>query len=157
VRHSSWDKTDVYKFLQEHQVGFCNIDQPVIGNSLPPTEHVTSPVAYIRFHGRRYDAWFSEDPEFPPGARYDYRYSMAEIKPWAERAKNMRAKSDVLFIVTNNHPAAKSLDVGKAIYFLITGEKPVLPPTMFTKYPDLKEIAEEDRKKIEFWLFGRKP
>ncbi len=39
-------------------VGFCNIDQPVIGRSMKPTERTTSPIGYVRLHGRRYDTWF---------------------------------------------------------------------------------------------------
>src|SRR4030066_297457 len=36
VRHSSWDRPDFYGFLSQHRVCFCNIDQPVIGNSIGP-------------------------------------------------------------------------------------------------------------------------
>ena len=53
VRHSSWAFPEFYELLHERGVGFCNIDQPVIGKSIKPTERTTSPVGYFRLHGRR--------------------------------------------------------------------------------------------------------
>ncbi len=71
--------------MRERNVGFCNIDQPIIGKSLKPSERSTSGVGYIRLHGRRYDTWFSDDPAAPPEERYNYLYSESELEPWAER------------------------------------------------------------------------
>ena len=57
VRHSSWNSPDFFKLLREHKVGFCNIDQPVIGQSLKPSAIVTNPdFSYVRLHGRNYQA-----------------------------------------------------------------------------------------------------
>ena len=73
VRHSSWDKPEVYSWLAERGVGFCNIDQPIIGRSLTPGEHLTAPVGYVRLHGRNYDEWFRDAEEGGSSAhRYDY-------------------------------------------------------------------------------------
>jgi len=36
VRHATWNDKSFYEMLQERGVGFCNIDQPVIGRSLAP-------------------------------------------------------------------------------------------------------------------------
>ena len=70
VRHSSWNQPDVYNYLVDNNVGFCNINQPQIGLSLPATNKVTSPVGYIRLHGRNYRNWFREDAK--QNDRYDY-------------------------------------------------------------------------------------
>ncbi len=48
VRHDSWDNPETIRYFVEKNVAFCNIDQPLIGRSLEPTEHVTSPVGYVR-------------------------------------------------------------------------------------------------------------
>ena len=48
VRHSSWNQPEVFDWLRAQGVGFCNIDQPVIGRSLAPSEHVTMPLGYVR-------------------------------------------------------------------------------------------------------------
>ena len=88
VRHSSWSHKEFYEFLHKRNVGFCNIDQPVIGHSIKPSERTTSPVGYIRLHGRRYDTWFTDDPDSPPSERYNYLYSEQELLPWAEAYRN---------------------------------------------------------------------
>jgi uncharacterized protein YecE (DUF72 family) len=36
VRHSSWVVPEFFHFLHERRVGFCNIDQPLIGRSVKP-------------------------------------------------------------------------------------------------------------------------
>jgi uncharacterized protein YecE (DUF72 family) len=85
VRHSSWMVPAFFEWLREHRVGFCNIDQPVIGKSMKPSERATSRIGYVRLHGRRYDTWFSDDPETPPSERYNYLYAEEELAPWSER------------------------------------------------------------------------
>ena len=72
VRHSSWEIKEFYELLHDRGVGFCNIDQPVIGRSVKPTERTTAAIGYVRLHGRRYDTWFSDDPEMPSYERYNY-------------------------------------------------------------------------------------
>src|ERR1700722_12851859 len=36
VRHATWNLPEVFELLRKRGVGFCNIDQPVIGKSLEP-------------------------------------------------------------------------------------------------------------------------
>jgi uncharacterized protein YecE (DUF72 family) len=71
VRHATWNDPEVFAILRAHNAAFCNIDQPVIGRSLEPSQEITSPTGYIRMHGRRYDTWFSDDPEIPQHERYN--------------------------------------------------------------------------------------
>src|SRR6267154_772400 len=79
VRHATWNDPEVFALLREHQTAFCNIDQPVIGRSLEPSAEITSAIGYVRLHGRRYDTWFSDDPEVPQHERYNYLYSAEEL------------------------------------------------------------------------------
>jgi len=58
-RHASWNVPETFALLREQRAGFCNIDQPIIGRSLEPSSEVTSEIAYVRLHGRRYDTWFA--------------------------------------------------------------------------------------------------
>jgi uncharacterized protein YecE (DUF72 family) len=114
-RHRSWDNEGALAFLRELGVGFCNIDQPALGSTLPPTEHVTSRIAYIRLHGRNARNWFSRNDRAggaaaergSGSARYDYFYSMAELRPWAERARRMAERAEEVFIIANNHYRGK--------------------------------------------------
>jgi uncharacterized protein YecE (DUF72 family) len=65
VRHRSWADESVLDFLAELGIGFCNIDQPLLGKALKPSSNRTSPIAYIRLHGRNYQSWLlrTSDPQ----------------------------------------------------------------------------------------------
>ena len=74
-----------YEFLHARGVGFCNIDQPVIVRSLKPSERTTASTGYMRLHGRRYDTWFSDDPETPAFDGTTIFTPQAELEPWVAR------------------------------------------------------------------------
>ena len=52
VRHGSWCEPGVLSFLQNLNLGICNIDQPLFKQSVGPSATTTSAVGYIRLHGR---------------------------------------------------------------------------------------------------------
>jgi len=143
VRHASWAKKGFYEFLHERGVGFCNIDQPVIGPSIRPSERVTSAIGYVRLHGRRYDTWFSDDPASPPSERYNYLYSEEELEPWAERIEHVAESTKTTFVVTNNHFEAKGIVNALQLIHLLTGNKVKVPETLRSHYPQLESIASE--------------
>jgi uncharacterized protein YecE (DUF72 family) len=58
VRHRSWADEAVLDFLSELGIGFCNIDQPLVGKALKPAAERTSPFVYVRLHGRNCKNWF---------------------------------------------------------------------------------------------------
>ena len=103
VRHASWNEKSFYAMLHDRGVGFCNVDQPVIGRSMKPSERATARVGYVRLHGRRYDSWFSDDPAMPPSERYNYLYAEQELELWAQRVRHLAAGEDSTFVITNNH------------------------------------------------------
>jgi uncharacterized protein YecE (DUF72 family) len=78
VRHASWNNPAFLEWLAGQGVGFCNIDQPVIGRSMGPREPATAPVGYVRLHGRNYQEWFAESEAGNSAERYNYLYSMGE-------------------------------------------------------------------------------
>jgi uncharacterized protein YecE (DUF72 family) len=143
VRHSSWTRKDFYEFLHERGVGFCNIDQPVIGRSVTPSGFATSPVGYIRLHGRRYDTWFTDDPTTPPEERYNYLYSESELEPWAERVRHVAEHTRTTFVVTNNHFRGKAIVNALQLIHLLTGSKVKVPEPLRHHYPQLESIANE--------------
>lgn len=146
VRHSSWAKKEFYKLLQERGVGFCNIDQPVIGRSIEPSERVTSPIGYVRLHGRRYDTWFSDDPASPPSERYNYLYTQEELGPWAARIEHVAENAKTTFVVTNNHFQAKGVVNALELMNLLTGDKIKIPEPLRSHYPQLEAIADAPAK-----------
>jgi uncharacterized protein YecE (DUF72 family) len=143
VRHASWAKKEFYELLHRSGVGFCNIDQPVIGRSIRPSERVTSPIGYVRLHGRRYDTWFSDDPASPPSERYNYLYSEEELEPWAKRIEHVAENARTTFVVTNNHFEAKGIVNALQLIHLLSGNKVKVPETLRSHYPQLEAIASE--------------
>ncbi len=143
VRHASWSRPDFYELLHARGVGFCNIDQPVIGRSVEPSERATSPVGYVRLHGRRYDTWFSDDPQTPPEERYNYLYNEKELEPWAERIRHVAESTQTTFVVTNNHYQGKAIVNALQLIHLLTRAKVKVPEPLRHHYPELEAIADE--------------
>ncbi len=138
VRHSSWNCPEAFDLLGKLGVGFCNIDQPIIGRSLAPTAEVVGPVGYVRLHGRNYNQWFEHSE---PHERYNYLYSMDELEPWATRAERVAERAQSTFVITNNHFEAKGVANALEIKSLITGKPVEVPETMIKRYPELESIA----------------
>lgn len=141
VRHASWSQPDFYEFLRERAVGICNIDQPVIGKSIRPDKRATSATGYFRLHGRRYDTWFSDDPELPRHERYNYLYGEQELLPWADRVRTVAGHTKTTFVVANNHFQGKAVVNALQFIHLLTGGKVDVPDTLRSHYPQLDSIA----------------
>ncbi len=139
VRHNSWNQPEVFDRLRAQGVGFCNIDQPVIGRSLAPSEQVTMPVGYVRLHGRNYEHWFTSGEH--PEERYNYLYSIEELKPWAERIANIARSAEVVFVVTNNHYQGKAIVNALQLISLLRGKPVPVPESLSAHYPQVAEIA----------------
>jgi uncharacterized protein YecE (DUF72 family) len=139
VRHSSWNEPEILEMLAELRVGFCNIDQPVMGRSIKPSGHSTSAVGYVRLHGRNYAKWFTSKER--SSARYDYLYSMDELEPWVERIRKVADASEVTYVITNNHFEGKAVANGLELLSLLTDQKVDVPDTLVKRYPELANIA----------------
>ena len=139
VRHSSWNKPDIFRMLADLRVGFCNIDQPVIGSSIAPSERATAPVGYVRLHGRNYEHWFSSEDK--PEERYNYYYSLQELEPWAERIRNIAQSAEVTYVITNNHFQGKAIANALQLIHLLRGNVVTVPETLLAQYPELANIA----------------
>jgi uncharacterized protein YecE (DUF72 family) len=146
VRHASWAQKDFYDLLEEKGVGICNIDQPLIGRSIKPDKRVTSPIGYFRLHGRRYDTWFSDDPEVPSHERYNYLYSEKELLPWKERIETAAKDAKVTFVVANNHFQGKAAVNALQFVSMLSKSKVKVPEPLRNHYPQLDAIASEPAK-----------
>ncbi len=141
LRHGSWAKREHAVFLKEHGLGFCNVDQPVIGDSLEPTAGVTSPIGYVRLHGRRYDKWFEHEDV---AERYDYLYTAEELTPWVERIRKIAGVEYVedVYVVTNNHYEGKGPANALMIRSMLEGRKVPAPDVLYATYgPQLEPFA----------------
>ncbi len=139
VRHSSWNDAATLASFTQKNVGFCNIDQPVLGRSLVPTEHVTGTIGYVRLHGRNYEQWFDSDNR---NDRYNYLYSAQELAGWKERINRVAERAQTTYVITNNHFESKAGVNAIELKAMISGARVLAPPTLIEKYPELRRIAD---------------
>jgi uncharacterized protein YecE (DUF72 family) len=139
VRHSSWNTAEVFEWLAGLGVGFCNIDQPVIGQSIAPSARATAPVGYVRLHGRNYEHWFTSNEH--PEERYNYLYTQAELEPWAARIQKIAQHTQVTFVITNNHFRGKAIANALQLIRLLRNQPVRVPETLMALYPELEKIA----------------
>jgi uncharacterized protein YecE (DUF72 family) len=142
VRHETWNTPETLALLRDHAAGFCNIDQPLIGRSLAPSAQATSPVGYVRLHGRRYDTWFSDDAAIPPHERYNYLYSAEELVPWITRVRKISEHAHDTFVVTNNHYQGKAVVNALQLIRILKNRKVKVPEPLRSHFPELDAIAD---------------
>jgi uncharacterized protein YecE (DUF72 family) len=133
VRHASWDLEPFYSLLRDKQVAFCNVDQPVIGESLRPGARVTSRIGYFRLHGRNYRTWFDEHAG--RDARYDYLYTKAEVADLSKKIAAVNQSADETYAITNNHFRGQALVNALEILEELDVEPPAVPPSVLASYP----------------------
>jgi uncharacterized protein YecE (DUF72 family) len=143
VRHATWNVPEVFELLRERGVGFCNIDQPLIGRSLKPSAERTAPVGYVRLHGRRYDTWFTDDADVPQHERYNYLYSGEELQPWATRVKQVAEDASAVYVITNNHYQGKAAVNALELIAMLKNAKVKVPEQLRERFPELEKIADE--------------
>ncbi len=131
VRHSTFQEKDFYAFLEEHDVSWVNVDQPLFADSVKPADTITGPIGYARLHGRNYEKWFAHQESWE---RYNYLYSERELEPWVERIDRM-AKNKDTYVITNNHFRGQAiLNAGDLKESL--GQDANLPPQLKEAYPE---------------------
>ena len=142
VRHASWNTPAMYEWLQERSVGICNIDQPVFSKSIRPAALTTSPVGYVRLHGRNYQNWFRE--KAPRDERYNYLYSFDELDPWLKRIKEVAKETRETYVITNNHFRGQAVVNAVEIEAALKEEPVPAPEPLFQVYPRLAESAVKE-------------
>src|SRR5205807_3120384 len=142
LRHESWNHPRILQTLEDLGVGLCDIDQPLFANSIKPSAEVTSPVGYIRLHGRNYQNWFREEADVVE--RYDYLYSRDELEPWVERIKQVAEKAKHTFVIANNHARGQSLVNAFEVLASLEEKRVPGPARLVENYPRLSESVEAD-------------
>ena len=144
VRHASWNEPSFYAELSSRGIGFVNIDQPLYKNSIKPSARATSPIGYVRVHGRNFRDWFRKAAG--RDERYDYLYTAKELEPWAERTREIARDPGVekVFVVNNNHFQGKALVNALMMRELVTGKPQKAPGTLVKTYPnELSPMTKE--------------
>jgi uncharacterized protein YecE (DUF72 family) len=116
VRNRDWLSDDTFALLGQLHLGFCCVDEPRFSSLMPPVAVATSSIAYVRFHGRNAQKWWSHKEAWE---RYDYTYKPEELEEWAPKLRDLAAKSERLFIFANNHYRGQALDTARQLKLLM--------------------------------------
>src|SRR2546426_721409 len=144
LRHESWNNPRILQTLEDLGVGLCDIDQPLFANSIKPSAEVTSPIGYVRLHGRNYGNWFRDDADVVE--RYDYLYPLDELESWLPRIKEVAAKAKETYVITNNHARGQSLVNAFELLAELEEQRVLGPPQLVKEYPRLVESVVPDEE-----------
>ena len=114
-RNNEWQRDTVYRGLRARGVAFVNVDGPLLTGLPRPTALVTAPHAYVRFHGRNADSWWSGDNV----SRYAYAYCEDELAQWVPRILDMHKKAATLLLLFNNHSKGKAIEDARRIAVML--------------------------------------
>jgi uncharacterized protein YecE (DUF72 family) len=139
VRHSSWMSEHGRRYLEATGHTVCGIDQPVIGDSIPPFVHTTGAAgSYFRFHGRNYADWFRDGAG--RDARYDYLYSPDELRSWLGTIRDAASRGPVSAVM-NNHFRGQALANAFELMEMLTGTPPRAPRALRRAYQRLESVT----------------
>lgn len=135
-RHRSWLEGENVSRTREALTGarlaYCAVDEPQVGSgSVPPVVLITDPsFSMVRFHGRNRATWYGKGLT-SSRQRYDYLYSLDELKPWAERIERVAEKltgSEVHVVANNNasnYGIVNALDLQQLLGQVVGGGQPL--------------------------------
>ena len=117
-RHRSWldeeHRDESLAFLERIGATYVTVDAPrseSARNLVPTVVAVTSPTAYVRFHGRNLGTWNKRGGS--AAERFDYLYSDDELAEWVEPLRGLAGRSEQAFALFNNN--ASSADPENAL------------------------------------------
>ena len=154
VRHASWLREEALGVFIDYHIGFCNIDQPRRTNCLPPTAYLTSPVGYVRLHGRDYGSWFQGFQEQP--GRGDYLYSAEELAEWRDRIARIRQFAAATDVVTTTDAQGRSVANALQMQALLGRTTELAPATLMKFYRQELDAFRPDRP-VQPLLFQSAP
>ena len=106
-RHRSWFADDVrdemLRWLEERGMAYVTVDAPKVdAKNVPPTlVAATSPVAYVRFHGRNAGTWNRRGGG--AAERFDWTYTEDELAEWVEPLRELSGQSEEAYAFFNNN------------------------------------------------------
>jgi uncharacterized protein YecE (DUF72 family) len=113
-RHRSWldeeHRPETLAFLEERRLTNVIVDAPrtEAKNVIPTVLAVTSPLAYVRFHGRNAATWNVRGRS--AADRFDYLYSEEELAEWVEPMRELAKEAQQVFALFNTNARSPSPD-----------------------------------------------
>lgn len=121
-RHASWIKKPIFTLLSHLQVGYVCVDEPQLEGLVPPVTVTTSPIGYLRFHGRNQKDWWQPKKAYQ---RYNYLYSQEELTQWLPGIERLKKESSRLYISFNNHYQGKAFQNARTLMTLLGLEEKI--------------------------------
>jgi uncharacterized protein YecE (DUF72 family) len=106
-RHRSWFaediRTELLRWLEQHRMSWVTVDAPKVDAANVPATLVaaTSPLAYVRLHGRNAGTWNVRGGS--AAERFDYLYSEPELREWVEPLRQLAGESEQAYVFFNNN------------------------------------------------------
>jgi uncharacterized protein YecE (DUF72 family) len=107
-RHVSWldddNRAATLRFLEELGATHVIVDAPRIEgakNLTPTVLALTSPTAYVRFHGRNAETWNKRGGS--AAERFDYLYSDDELQEWVGPLRELAEGAEQAYAFFNNN------------------------------------------------------
>ena len=114
-RHRSWlddeNRAASLAFLERIGAGYVVVDAPrsdTAKNLVPTVVATTSPIAYVRFHGRNLGTWNKRGGS--AAERFDYLYSDEELGEWMEPLRELAGESEQAYAFFNNNASSEDPD-----------------------------------------------
>jgi uncharacterized protein YecE (DUF72 family) len=115
-RHRSWAEEAVFQWLSTLELGFCCVDQPQLKTLMPAIAVATSPIAYVRFHGRNAAKWWHHEQAHE---RYDYSYTKAELAEWVPKLQILKQQAQQVYVFANNCYKSQSVTTARQVKTLM--------------------------------------
>ncbi len=120
-RHRSWlddeNRARVLSFLEELAATHVIVDAPKTEarNLVPTVVALTTPTAYVRFHGRNAATWNVRGGS--ASERFDYLYDEEELREWVEPLRELSGAAGNAYALFNNNrwSPSPSPDVGREV------------------------------------------
>ena len=136
-RHLSWldeeHRDETLRFLEGLPATHVIVDAPRIEgakNVVPTVLALTSPLAYVRFHGRNASTWNKRGGS--AAERFDYLYSDDELREWVAPLRELAEGAEQAYAFFNNNASspdgrggrmAQAAANAKALQRLLQAEK----------------------------------
>jgi uncharacterized protein YecE (DUF72 family) len=114
-RHRSWledeNRADSLSFLERIGASYVVVDAPrsdTARNLVPTVVATTSPLAYVRFHGRNLGTWNKRGGS--AAERFDYLYTDEELGEWVEPLQELAGETEQAYAFFNNNASSEDPD-----------------------------------------------
>src|SRR5262245_56036610 len=106
-RHRSWlddeNRKSVLSFLEERGMSLVVVDAPRMDSPtvIPTVAALTSPIAYVRMHGRNAETWNKRGRS--AAERFDYLYPEDELREWVGPLRELAGEAEQAYVLFNTN------------------------------------------------------